>query len=102
MRDRTFVLMCVALAWSGFAAGQTMTAGPANPRPANPTAAAPAGNPANPAARKRIRVAAAGVVGNQRDCSQLRGIDKSECERRDTVRDDLPAGVTTGAAERKR
>jgi hypothetical protein len=25
----------------------------------------------------------------------MRGLEKSECERRDTVRDDLPAGVTT-------
>jgi hypothetical protein len=29
------------------------------------------------------------------DCSQKRGLEKAECERRDTVRDDLPAGVTT-------
>src|SRR5262245_45491547 len=35
------------------------------------------------------------VVPNQPDCSQMTGIEKSECERRDTVRDDLPAGVTT-------
>ncbi|HJY38250.1 MAG TPA: hypothetical protein VJ299_12320 [Steroidobacteraceae bacterium] len=101
MRNRNLLLLCVVLTWSGFAAAQTMTGGPANPRPANPTAA-PAGNPANPTARNRIRVASAGVVASQRDCSRLRGIDKSECERRDTVRDDLPAGVTTGAAERKR
>jgi hypothetical protein len=102
MRNRNLFVLCVALAWSGFAAGQTMTSGPTNSRPANPTAAHPAANPAASTARNRIRVAAAGVVSNQRDCSQLRGLDKSECERRDTVRDDLPAGVTTGAAERKR
>jgi hypothetical protein len=36
-----------------------------------------------------------GTTVNRPDCSQLRGIEKSECERRDTVRDDLPAGVTT-------
>ncbi len=101
MRNRNLLLLCVALTWSGFAAGQTMSSGPANPRPANSTAA-PAGNPVAPTARNRIRVASAGDLANQRDCSQLRGIDKSECERRDTVRDDLPAGVTTGAAERKR
>ena len=35
-----------------------------------------------------------GTTNNKPDCSQLRGIEKSECERRDTVRDDLPAGVT--------
>jgi hypothetical protein len=37
-------------------------------------------------------------VGNtpsRPDCTQLSGIEKSECERRDTVRDDMPAGVTT-------
>jgi hypothetical protein len=79
-----------------------MTAAPANPRPATSTAVNPASNPAISKARNRVRVAAASVVNNRRDCSQLRGIDKSECERRDTVRDDLPAGVTTGAAERTR
>jgi hypothetical protein len=36
-----------------------------------------------------------GQTGNRPDCSQMRGIEKSECERRDTSRDDLPAGVTT-------
>jgi hypothetical protein len=101
MRNRNLLVACVALAWSGFAAGQTMTAGPANPRPATSIAANPANNPAIPTARNRVRVASAGVVNSQRDCSQLRGIDKSECERRDTVRDDLPAGVTTGAAKRR-
>jgi hypothetical protein len=101
MRNRKLLLACVALAWSGFAAGQTMTAAPATPRPATSTATNPANNPAIPTARNRVRVAAAGVINGQRDCSQLRGIDKSECERRDTVRDDLPAGVTTGAATRK-
>jgi hypothetical protein len=83
-----------------------MTAAPAPRNVANPPAAQPANaNPANNAAnattpRNRIRVAAG--PPNQRDCSPLRGIEKSECERRDTVRDDLPAGMTTGQAERKR
>ena len=35
-----------------------------------------------------------GTTASKPDCSQMRGIEKSECERRDTVRDDLPAGVT--------
>jgi hypothetical protein len=35
-----------------------------------------------------------GTTANLPDCSQKRGLEKSECERRDTVRDDLPAGVT--------
>jgi hypothetical protein len=30
----------------------------------------------------------------------MRGIEKAECERRDTVRDDLPAGETTAQPER--
>ena len=81
----------VALVWGGSAAAQTaQPANPANPA-ANPT------NPANPTAtRPRARVAAADAQGqvNRRDCTQLRGLEKSECERRDTVRDDLPAGVT--------
>jgi hypothetical protein len=37
----------------------------------------------------------AGTTGNKPNCAQLRGIEKSECERRDTSRDDLPAGVTS-------
>ena len=36
-----------------------------------------------------------GTTANLPDCSQKRGLEKSEGERRDTVRDDLPAGVTT-------
>jgi hypothetical protein len=43
-----------------------------------------------PPASRRV-----GTTGNRPDCSQLRGIEKSECERRDTSRDDLPAGVTS-------
>jgi hypothetical protein len=78
----------MALMWSGSAAAQTAA-------PTNPTMRA--GNPANPAPPARIRVAAADnqAIGNRRDCSQLRGLDKAECERRDTSRDDLPAGVTS-------
>lgn len=55
--------------------------------------------------RNRARLAAqdtvppasrgAGMTNNRPDCSQMSGIEKSECERRDTSRDDLPAGVTT-------
>jgi hypothetical protein len=106
-RRNLLLVTCVAMAWSGLAAAQTMTpvrqpatsASPSTPTPANQTAVNPAANPANVTARARVRVAAAPVT--QRDCSQLRGIEKSECERRDTVRDDLPAGVTTGAAARR-
>jgi hypothetical protein len=36
-----------------------------------------------------------GTTASRPDCSQMRGIEKSECERRGTSRDDLPAGVTT-------
>jgi hypothetical protein len=86
--------MWIAMAWSGLAAAQTMSAGPAARGP-NATAANPATNVAHPTARNRTRVSNAVPSSNQRDCSQLRGIEKSECERRDTVRDDLPAGVTS-------
>jgi hypothetical protein len=37
----------------------------------------------------------AGMSNNRPNCAQMSGIEKSECERRDTSRDDLPAGVTT-------
>jgi hypothetical protein len=98
-RRNLLVAVSVALVWSGSAAAQTTSPG----NPANP-AANPA-NPANPTvSRNRVRVAAADVQGqgNRRDCTQLRGLDKSECERRDTARDDLPAGVTATQKERKR
>jgi hypothetical protein len=105
--NRIFLLTaCAALLWSSAAAAQTMTPAtpvrqpapsplPSQPTPANATTANPANNPANATMRNRIRVARAVTNPNQRDCTQLRGIEKSECERRDTVRDDLPAGVTS-------
>jgi hypothetical protein len=42
-----------------------------------------------PPASRRVGAA------NRPNCSNLRGLEKAECERRDTSRDDLPAGVTT-------
>ncbi len=97
-RRNLLVAVTVALVWCGSAAAQTAPPGnPANPA-ANPS------NPANPTvSRNRLRVAAAEAQrqGNRRDCTQLRGLDKSECERRDTSRDDLPAGVTSTQKERK-
>jgi hypothetical protein len=57
-------------------------------------------NRANP--RQRVPPASRGVgpTNNRPDCSKLRGLEKSECERRDTSRDDLPAGVTTTQPEK--
>lgn len=59
-------------------------------------------NPGRPRAndaanfQQRIPPASRGVgTPGKPDCSRMRGIDKADCERRDTVRDDLPAGVTT-------
>jgi hypothetical protein len=52
----------------------------------------------NPTSQQdRVPPAARGVgtTANKPNCSSLRGLEKAECERRDTVRDDLPAGVTT-------
>lgn len=67
--------------------------------PPNTTPASPASNTSamNPATQQnRVPPAARGVgTGNRPDCSNMRGLEKSECERRDTSRDDLPAGVTT-------
>jgi hypothetical protein len=48
-----------------------------------------------PPASRGVSTTGVSTTGNRPDCSQLRGIEKSECERRDTSRDDLPAGVTT-------
>jgi hypothetical protein len=96
-RKNLLVAVSVALVWCGSAAAQTAPAG----NPANP-AANPA-NPANPTASGgRVRVATSEAqVQSRRDCTQLRGLEKSECERRDTSRDDLPAGVTATQKERK-
>ena len=56
-------------------------------------------NPANE--RQRVPPASRGVGTNGKpDCSKLRGLEKSECERRDTTRDDLPAGVTPKQEEK--
>ena len=41
-----------------------------------------------------------GTTNNRPDCSKMRGLEKSECERRDPSRDDLPAGVTTTQPEK--
>ena len=92
---------------------------PAPPNPTNPTSTAQQtvfppdsqidpNNPANSPQQQRtdpnnrantqprVPPASRGVGQSGRpDCSQMRGLEKSECERRDTSRDDLPAGVTT-------
>lgn len=71
---------------------------PMQPMRNNPTG--PIAN--NPAVnQQRIAPASRGVgTPGKPDCSRFRGVDKSECERRDTVRDDLPAGVTTTQPKR--
>jgi hypothetical protein len=58
------------------------------------------GNPAtNNSVDNQSRVPPAsrgvGTTASKPNCSSLRGLEKAECERRDTVRDDLPAGVTS-------
>jgi hypothetical protein len=110
MRNLTLLTACIALLWSSAAAAQTPSPAPSTPvrqpptsplpsapTPANQATPNPATNPANAAPSTRTRVVAA---DNRRDCTQLRGIEKSECERRDTSRDDLPAGVTSGSRKR--
>jgi hypothetical protein len=53
-------------------------------------------NTNNRVQQDRVPPASRGVgTTGKPDCSKLRGLEKTECERRDTVRDDLPAGVTT-------
>ena len=109
MRNRNLLLtICVAMAWSGLAAAQT-PASPGVKAPVRQPAVSPTPSAATPESRSMpqqtvapaqpnaARTASRGVGTsvNRPDCSQMRGIEKSECERRDTVRDDLPAGVTT-------
>lgn len=56
-------------------------------------------NPANNQQRVPFASRGVGTTGKP-DCSKLRGLEKSECERRDTSRDDLPAGVTSKQPEK--
>lgn len=62
----------------------------------NPTTNNSVNNPA------RVPPASRGVgsTASRPDCSKMRGLEKSECERRNTTRDDLPAGVTTTQPEK--
>jgi len=63
------------------------------PQPSNP---ATNSNVRNPNVQQRVPPAARGVgAANRPNCSTMKGLEKAECERRDTSRDDLPAGVTT-------
>lgn len=75
---------------------------PTDTRPTDRRVTHPTETP-DPPGRVRRRIAEAPIGdADQRwpDCSQLRGIEKAECQRRDTARDDLPAGVTPGQHER--
>lgn len=76
------------------------TVRPADTRTPTTTTSNPATNNSvdNPTSqRDRVPPASRGVgtTANKPNCSSLRGLEKAECERRDTVRDDLPAGVTS-------
>jgi hypothetical protein len=61
-----------------------------SPAPANTSPPPTTATRAIPPASRGV-----GTTTDRPDCSQKRGLEKSECERRDTTRDDLPAGVTT-------
>jgi hypothetical protein len=63
-------------------------------RPPDPATNTSATNPTTQ--QQRIPHASRGVgTANRPNCSNMKGLEKAECERRDTSRDDLPAGVTT-------
>jgi hypothetical protein len=119
------LVACIAMVWSASAAAQgTPQGGAQTTRGTKNQSAAPSAPSSMPqqtvapnqpnsassardtSSANRARVATqtdtvppasrgVGTTANRPDCSQLRGIEKSECERRDTSRDDLPAGVTT-------
>jgi hypothetical protein len=120
MRSSVYVL--VALAAAGFTTASAQnTAKPPRPaqqntqpaqqtaRPAQETVRPPdsartnnANTRTNVAQKKQAQqdrvppaMRGVGTTGSRPDCSKLRGIEKAECERRDTSRDDLPAGKTT-------
>ena len=89
-----YLLAALATCSIGLANAQTTTG--TQPQGAQNTAN-PA-NPATPAAKKPVRqqpaTQEATPTAGKPDCSAKKGLEKSECERRDTSRDDLPAGVT--------
>jgi hypothetical protein len=89
-------IVVIAFGWAVAAVGQTSPSAPASS-----TEVSPSRNRTRVAVRDTAPPAArgVGVSNNQPDCSQKRGIEKAECERRDTSRDDLPAGVTTKDAK---
>lgn len=106
---RTFMYVLAAWAAGGLStavaqsSAQRMPSGPSTTT--QQTVQPPTRNRGNSASDgvqpERIPPASRGVGRSGRpDCSRLRGIEKAECERRDTTRDDLPAGVTTTQKEK--
>jgi hypothetical protein len=72
-----------------------------------PTAAQPSAQPAYPSApAPRNRVNPSGDEPTRKPeeprCANLKGLEKAECERRDTVDDDAPAGVTSSMCEKQK
>jgi hypothetical protein len=114
---RTHVFLLAALAAASFTTSAQNTGNPAATPGAQPPVRQQTVRPNDPASRaeetknntnkaiQRDRVPPAsrgvGTSGSRPDCSKMRGIEKAECERRDTARDDLPAGVTTTQPENK-
>jgi hypothetical protein len=116
-RQNLLLVVSIALASSGLATAQTAPQGGGRPTHGAQNQAAPPANNAStstmPGTQTPVRqpttspppstatraippaMRGVGTTENRPDCSQKRGIEKSECERRDTSRDDLPAGATT-------
>jgi hypothetical protein len=77
--------------------GMAQTPTPAQPsaQPSYPSAPAPR-NRVNPSAEEPTR------KPEEPRCANLKGLEKAECERRDTVDDDAPAGVTSSMREKQK
>ena len=91
------VLACSALlGFQSLSMAQTQT--PAPQPPAQPS------YPSAPAPRNRVNQPAEAPApkADEPRCTNLKGVEKAECERRDTTDDDAPAGVTSSMREKQK
>jgi hypothetical protein len=84
------LMITVALCLASAAQAQTPPSQPAYP-------SSPQKRVVTPAQRERASESRA----TERRCDELKGLEKSECERRDVSNDDAPAGVTRSMREKE-
>lgn len=87
------VLACSALlSFQCLSTAQTQTPTPQPSYPSTPAPRNRVNQPADAPARK----------ADEPRCTNLKGVEKAECERRDSADDDAPAGVTSSMREKQK